>query len=98
MRGSAGGGLGGLIILCLTAAPVMVHATEWIVTIGGRVAASPPYEGAPNDDFRPSASFNIRRADKPYRFTPPDDGSTLALIASRYIDFGPVVRFRYDRG
>jgi outer membrane protein len=95
---STGGRLGGLIVLCLAAAPVVAHATDWIVTVGGRVAASPPYEGAPNDDIRPSASFNIRRADKPYRFTPPDHGSTLALIASRYLDFGPVVRFRYSRG
>ena len=98
MRPSAVGQLSGLTLLCLAIFPLGAHATEWIVTIGGRVAASPPYEGAPNDDIRPSGSFSVRRADKPYRFTPPDDGSTLALVASRYIDFGPVVRFRYDRG
>jgi outer membrane protein len=97
MSVSVGAQRGGLFALCLVAAPVIAHATDWIVTVGGRVAASPPYEGAPNDDIRPSASFNIRRADKPYRFTPPDDGSTLALVASRYLDFGPVVRFRYSR-
>jgi outer membrane protein len=74
------------------------RATDWIVTIGGRVAASPPYEGAPNDNIRPSLSFNIRRADRPYRFTPPDGGSTLALLTTRYIVAGPMVRFRDDRG
>jgi outer membrane scaffolding protein for murein synthesis (MipA/OmpV family) len=97
MGKSAGGRLGGLIAVCLGFAPEAAHATGWIVTIGGRAAASPPYEGAPNDDIRPSVSFSVRRADRPYRFTPPDDGSSIALIASKYLDFGPVVRFRYDR-
>ena len=78
-------------------APVAGYATDYIVTVGGRVSASPPYEGANRDVIRPSASFNVRRADRPYRFTPPDGGSTFALVANRYIDLGPMVRFRYDR-
>jgi outer membrane protein len=73
-------------------------AANWIVTVGGRVSASPPYEGAPHDDLRPSASFNVRRADKPYRFVPPDNGNSISLVATKYIDAGPVVRFRYSRG
>src|SRR5437870_673917 len=73
-------------------------AANWIVTVGGRVSASPPYEGAPHDDIRPSASFSIRRADKPYRFVPPDGGNSIALLATRFIDAGPMVRFRYSRG
>ena len=80
------------------AAAGQAGAVDWIVTVGGRVAASPPYEGAPNDNIRPSASFNIRRADRPYRFTPPDGGSSIAVLATKYIVAGPVVRFRYDRG
>lgn len=79
------------------AAGGQADAADWIVTVGGRVAASPPYEGAPNDDIRPSGSFNIRRADKPYRFTPPDGGNSIALLATKYIVAGPVVRFRYER-
>jgi outer membrane scaffolding protein for murein synthesis (MipA/OmpV family) len=93
-----GGRLGGLVILCLAAAPVLAHAKDWIVTVGGRAVASPPYEGAPNDDIRPAFTFSIRPADKLYRFTPPDDASTFALFASRHIDFGPALRFRYSRG
>ena len=99
MRSLSWKGWGGLLAfggVALAVSPA--SATDWIVTIGGRVAASPPYEGAPNDNIRPSGSFNIRRADRPYRFTPPDGGSTLALLATRYIVVGPMVRFRYDRG
>lgn len=72
-------------------------AVDWIVTVGGRVATSPPYEGAASHDIRPSFSFNIRRADRPYRFTPPDGGNSIAVLATKYIVAGPVVRFRYDR-
>ena len=47
---------------------------------------------------RPSRSLSLRRADRPYRFTPPDGGSSLGLISTRYLVFGPVVRFRLARG
>jgi outer membrane scaffolding protein for murein synthesis (MipA/OmpV family) len=79
-------------------APAASHAEEWIVTIGARLGAAPPYEGAGHDNLSPSGMFNVRPADKPYRFTPPDGGSTIAILATRYIDLGPMVRFRYDRG
>ncbi|MEP6967854.1 MAG: MipA/OmpV family protein [Pseudomonadota bacterium] len=69
----------------------------WIVTIGGRATARPPYEGADHDVIRPAAIFNLRRADKPFRFTPPDGGSSVGLFTSRYIVAGPLVRFQYSR-
>jgi outer membrane scaffolding protein for murein synthesis (MipA/OmpV family) len=72
-------------------------AANWIVTVGGRVSASPPYEGAPNDDIRPSFAFNLRKTNHPYRFSPPDGGNSVALISTRYVVAGPVVRFRYSR-
>jgi outer membrane scaffolding protein for murein synthesis (MipA/OmpV family) len=81
----------------LAGAPAGAWATDWIVTVGGRVAASPPYEGANHDNVRPSLLFSVRRADRPYRFTPPDDGGSLALFASKHFDFGPVLFFRYSR-
>ncbi|HEY7853394.1 MAG TPA: MipA/OmpV family protein [Caulobacteraceae bacterium] len=83
--------------LMLAGAPAGAWATDWIVTVGGRVAASPPYEGANHDNVRPSLLFSVRRADRPYRFTPPDDGGSLALFASKHFDFGPVLFFRYSR-
>jgi len=81
----------------LVLAPAASRAEEWIVTVGGRLGASPPYEGAGHDDIRPSLMFNVRPADKPYRFTPPDGGSTIALLSTRYIELGPMARFRYSR-
>jgi outer membrane scaffolding protein for murein synthesis (MipA/OmpV family) len=74
------------------------HAADWIVTVGGRLSVGPPYEGADHDVIAPTPSFSVRRADRPYRFTPPDGGSTVALISTRLLDAGPMVRFRYDRG
>ncbi len=86
----------GVVALGLT--PGVGMAEGWIVTVGGRMTATPPYEGAGHDVFVPSPVFSLRRADSLYRFTPPDDGSSLSLLSSRFIDFGPVVRFRYRRG
>ena len=74
------------------------HAEGWIVTIGGRVTEAPPYEGAGHDVLAPAPTFSLRRADSPDRFTPPDGGTTLALLSSRYVSFGPMARFRYARG
>jgi MipA family protein len=85
-----------VMLSVIGAAPA--SAADWIVTVGGRGAVSPPYEGAPNDVVRPSLVFNVRRADKPFRFTPPDDGGSLSLISSKHFDFGPVLNFRSGRG
>jgi len=78
--------------------PGVSHAEGWIVTVGARLSASPPYEGAGHDIFVPTPTFSLRHANSLYRFNPPDDGSSLALVHNRYIDFGPVARFRYARG
>jgi outer membrane scaffolding protein for murein synthesis (MipA/OmpV family) len=82
----------------LAFAPIAGHATDWIVTVGGGAGFSPPYEGAGRDVVTPILTFNLRRADTPYRFVPPDGGSTIALVNTRHFVFGPVVRFRYSRG
>ncbi len=87
-----------LTLAALGLAPAAGHATDWIVTVGGGVGAAPPYEGAGHYDLGPLLTFNLRRADVPYRFTPPDGGSTIALISKRNFVFGPIVRFRYSRG
>ncbi len=81
----------------LTAAAA-AHAEGWIVTVGGRVAAAPPYEGANHDVIAPSPTFSLRREDSPDRFEPPDGGTTIALLSTRYIVIGPMARFRYSRG
>ncbi len=87
----------GLIVASLLA-PAVAAAQTWVVTVGVRGTAYPPYEGADHDVFAPSPTFNIRRVDSPNRFKPPDGGSSLALIATRYFEAGPLVRFRLDRG
>jgi outer membrane scaffolding protein for murein synthesis (MipA/OmpV family) len=83
-------------LLILT--PARASAEEWIVTVGGTVGADPPYEGAGHLDIEPSATFNVRPANRPYRFTPPDDGSNFALLDNRYIQLGPMFRVRDERG
>jgi len=83
--------------IAIAFAPLSSHATNWIVTVGGGVGVSPPYEGAGHDIIQPILTFNLRRANTPYRFTPPDGGSTISLVNKRHFVFGPIVRFRYAR-
>src|SRR5471030_2108423 len=73
------------------------QAEPWIVTVGARLAAYPPYEGAGHDVILPSPMLSIRRASSPNRFEPPDGGTSIALIDQRYIVAGPLVRFRLSR-
>jgi outer membrane scaffolding protein for murein synthesis (MipA/OmpV family) len=89
----------GLILgaVCLPAV-AMADDPDWIVTVGARVGVGPPYEGAPHDNLGVTGSVSIRRGDRPYRFTPPDQGIRFAVIAERHFDFGPVVRFHGGRG
>ncbi len=87
----------GIAAVFVLAAP-LVRAEGYIVTIGGGLSAYPPYEGAGHDVFTPVGVLGLRRADKLYRFTPPDGGTSLGLISTRYVVFGPVVRFRLARG
>ncbi len=89
----------GLLVMGLMGATTgSARAGGWIVTVGGRFAAYPPYEGAGHDTYAPLPKLSIRRADSPDRFEPPDNGSSLALISNRYIVAGPLVRFRLSRG
>jgi len=78
---SAFGRAAGVICAAMVFVPAATRAEDWIVTIGGKMNASPPYEGADHDVVRPAAVFNVRRADKPYRFGPPDDGSTITFLS-----------------
>ena len=78
-------------------APGVVWATDWIVTAGGGVNLGPPYEGAGHDSIQPAITFNLRHANVPYRFTPPDGGSTISVISKPHFVFGPIIRFRYSR-
>src|SRR5258708_9060418 len=82
------------LLSVIGAAPV--SAADWIVTVGGRGAISPPYEGAPHEVFRPSLLFSARRADRPFRFAPPDDGGSAAIIESKPFELGPVLNFRHS--
>jgi MipA family protein len=90
-----------VLLLLASASSLWVDAARaesWIVTVGARLAAYPPYEGAGHDVIIPSPMLSIRRADAPNRFEPPDGGTSLALIDKRYIVAGPLVRFRLNRG
>lgn len=73
------------------------HAKAWIVSVGGKTTTQPPYEGADHNIVLPSPTFSVRPADRPYRFTPPDGGTTVALIDTDHFVFGPMSRFRYKR-
>lgn len=73
------------------------EAKDWIVNVGARVQALPPYEGASYQRILPSPTLSVRSADRPYRFVPPDGGTTFALIESDHFVFGPMARFRYRR-
>ena len=85
----------GLLFVC---APAAASAEDWIVTVGGRAAVGPSYEGDSHSVIRPSIIASARPADRPYRFTPPDDGGSVVLFGGRHIEVGPVLWFRYGRG
>jgi outer membrane scaffolding protein for murein synthesis (MipA/OmpV family) len=82
----------------LAAAATAARAEGWTVSVGAKASVSPPYEGADHFVTRPAATLSIAPAGRPYRFNPPDVGSTFALVDTRYVVFGPVVQFLYGRG
>jgi outer membrane scaffolding protein for murein synthesis (MipA/OmpV family) len=82
----------------LVAVPAAAQQGDWIVTVGAGASAGPPYEGSPTTRIYPTLSFTARRADRPFRFTPPDDGGSLNLFASKHFDIGPVLNIRQGRG
>jgi MipA family protein len=73
------------------------QAKDWTVTAGVRTSSFTPYEGADHNIIRAFPTFNVRPADRPYRFTPPDGGTTFALIDTDHFVLGPMARFRYKR-
>lgn len=80
----------------LTLAP-SAEAKDYVASIGARVTSSPPYEGADHNVSRVAPTISLRPADRPYRFTPPDGGATIALFDSEHFSLGPIVRIRYER-
>ena len=85
--------------LCLMMLPMAgrVRAEDWNATVGARVRVKPPYEGSATHVIGLIPVLVIRPADHPYRFTPPDGAAALALIDSRVVVAGPVLRFRGSR-
>ena len=84
-------------LLCL-ALPETASAREWVITVGGKVTARPPYEGATTYNLSPAPTFSVKPAKEYHRFNPPGDGTTIALIATRWLSVGPMARFRSSRG
>ncbi len=73
------------------------HAGGWTFTVGAQLGVAPPYEGADRDILEPAPTFDLRPKGSPERFTPPDDGTDVAIFSNQYFEIGPVVRFRYQR-
>ena len=73
------------------------QAGDWIVTVGGRASLAPPYEGASQLTPFGYPTINIRKADQPERFSPPDGGGRLTLLRSGAFAFGGVARIRGKR-
>jgi outer membrane protein len=86
----------GLMAAALMAAGP-TNARDWTVTVGAKTTAAPPYEGADHSSVGFSPTLSIRPADRPYRFTPPDGGTSITLLSSKHFDFGPMARFRDSR-
>ncbi len=88
-----------LAIVCFLslAAAGQARAGGWTYTVGAQIGVGPPYEGANRDILEPAPTFDLRPKGSPERFTPPDGGTTLALFSNKYIEIGPMARFRYER-
>jgi outer membrane protein len=92
----------GLVLVALLAFGAIApggraRAEDWNATVGARIRIKPPYEGAASHIVGLIPVLVIRPADHPYRFTPPDGAAALALIDSRLVVAGPVIRFRGSR-
>jgi outer membrane protein len=73
------------------------QAKGFIATVGVRATTRPPYEGADHNITQPAPILSLRPADRPYRFTPPDGGATVALLDTDHFSLGPILRVRYKR-
>lgn len=88
------------LVFIAAAASLAAGAAEargWVVSPGAKVNVTTPYEGADHFILRPSPTFNIRPASRPYRFTPSDGGTNLELFETEHFTFGPMARFRFKR-
>lgn len=72
-------------------------AEPWVVTVGGRVAGSPEWEGSDDTKLGVTPTFSVGRISPYRRFTPPDPGATIGIIDTEFVTFGPVVVFRGSR-
>ena len=86
-----------LLALGLVALAPTAHAAEWVTTVGARVRVKPAYEGAETYVIRPHPTLSIRRAGRPYRFTPADSSGGVGLIDTDRVVAGPLLWFRYRR-
>ena len=84
-------------VLSGLAAATGAQAKPWDIEVGVKGSSAPPYEGSDVYRIGVSPIVNVRPADSPYRFTPPEDGATFALFVSEHFEFGPIVRFRSKR-
>ncbi len=87
-----------LAVLLSLAGAGAARAEGWIFTVGAQVGVAPPYEGANRDILEPAPTFDLRPASAPQRFNPPDGGTTVTVLSTKYFEIGPMARFRYDRG
>ncbi len=73
------------------------QAAPWTVSVGGRLQATPPYEGAGHDILVPVPTLSIRRPGSPERVALPDDALGLNLLGIGPVSFGPNLRLRARR-
>jgi outer membrane scaffolding protein for murein synthesis (MipA/OmpV family) len=91
-------GLSAGLVAGLLAVQGRAHAESgWYFRVGPTIGVAPPYEGANRDTLVPSVTFDLRSANSPVRYVPPDTGTTIAIVSNRYFEIGPVVRFREGR-
>ena len=80
------------------AAPAAAAPLEgWVADVGARVGASPDYEGSDDTKVRVSPTLNVRRADPPHRYTPPDPGATFGVVETGRVTAGPVLLLKRKR-
>ena len=85
----------GACALVLTAGPAA--ADDWIVTVGGAVQATVPYEGAGHNLIVPVPSIALRRPGRPERPTFADDTPGISVISTGWLSIGPDVQLRGKR-
>lgn len=72
-------------------------SSGWTVTVKGKVAFSPSWNGSDKYSFSGFPSLSWRRAGTPETWSSPDDGIGFALTETPLVSAGPVVRYRAGR-